>query len=228
MKKTILCALFCSKKVLLLSLFAAVGASHASAETQDQIDQIIKRLSGMQLVHGQFAQQKKLQGLAYPLKAQGQFIFWQQQGLYLATEKPFFNAFTITGDVLINWKQDGSGSVAQEQAAIIQREVNKTLLAFFRADIALIQQRFIADWAFEQNSWQLELTPKLDFMKKNMRSVVLYGDSFLQKLTVIAANGDETIIQFSAQQQRTAPTAAECRWFYLQAQEPCAKFVAAE
>lgn len=213
------------QSILLLNGLLLTGYSLAS--TQKQIDQVVKRLSDIQLIQGGFSQQKKLQGLAYPLSAQGKFIFWQSHGLYIATEKPFFNAMTITGSDIITWQANGVGNIAAEQSGIIQREINKTLLAFFSADIDLIQQRFIADWVFEQDNWQLTLTPKLDLIKKNMRTAVMSGDKFLQKLVVTAANGDETTIEFNLQVESAAPTTVECRWFYLQPQEPCAIFSAA-
>lgn len=204
----------------------SLGA-YSFAETQQQIDQVVKRLSDIRLVQGDFIQQKKLQGLAYPLSAQGKFIFWQAHGLYIATEKPFFSAMTITGSDIITWQPNGAGSVAAEQSGIIQREINKTLLAFFSADINLIQQRFIADWIFEKDSWRLTLIPKLDLIKKNMRTAVMSGDTFLDRLVVTAANGDETTIEFNSQVESATPTEAECRWFYLQPQEPCATLAAA-
>jgi outer membrane lipoprotein-sorting protein len=215
--------------VVMRSILLSCGlllSGFALADTQQQIDQVVKRLSEIQVVHGDFNQQKKLQGLAYPLSAQGTFIFWRDKGLYIATEKPFFNALTITGGEIITWQQNGTGIIAAEQSGLIQREINKTLLAFFSADIALIQQRFIADWVFEQNQWQLTLTPRLDLIKKNMRTATMNGDQFLQKLVVTAANGDETIIEFNSQVESAAPTVVQCHWFYLQPQEPCTTFAA--
>ena len=209
-----------------LLLFVVLLTPFAFADTQQQIDQVVKRLSEIQVVHGGFNQQKKLQGLAYALNAQGTFIFWRDHSLYIATEKPFFNALTITGSDIINWQQNGTGNVAAEQSGLIQREVNKTLLAFFSADIELIQQRFIADWVFDKNQWQLTLTPRLELIKKNMRTAVMNGDQFLQKLVVTAANGDETTIEFNNQKESAAPSQAQCHWFYLQPQAACAAFAA--
>lgn len=220
MKKSVV---FIRSILLLCSLLC--GA--AQADTQVQIDQVVKRLSEIEVVQGGFNQQKKLQGLAYSLNAQGTFIFWRAHGLYIATEKPFFTAMTITGSDIITWQQNGTGSVAAEQSGLIQREINKTLLAFFSADIALIQQRFIADWVFEQEKWQLTLTPRLDLIKKNMRTAVMNGDQFLQKLVVTAANGDETTIEFHSQVESAVPTAEQCHWFYLQPQDACTTIVTA-
>ncbi|HCS63399.1 MAG TPA: hypothetical protein DIW64_04560 [Cellvibrio sp.] len=213
------------RAILLLCSLMLCGT--ARADMQVQIDQVVKRLSEIEVVQGGFNQQKKLQGLAYSLNAQGTFIFWRAHGLYIATEKPFFTAMTITGSDIITWQQNGTGSVAAEQSGLIQREINKTLLAFFSADIALIQQRFIADWVFEQEKWQLTLTPRLDLIKKNMRTAVMNGDQFLQKLVVTAANGDETTIEFHSQVESAVPTAEQCHWFYLQPQDACTTIVTA-
>lgn len=211
----------------MLLVVAALVVCAAQADTQAQIDQVVKRLSDIAVVQGGFNQQKKLQGLAYPLNAEGQFIFWRGQGLYIATEKPFFSAMTITGGDIINWQKNGTGTIAAEQSGLIQREVNKTLLAFFSADIALIQQRFITDWVFAQEQWQLTLTPRHELIKKNMRTAVMNGDQFLQKLVVTAANGDETTIEFYSQVESALPTAVQCHWFYLSPQEACAAFATA-
>jgi outer membrane lipoprotein-sorting protein len=206
-------------------VFALLSFSTATqAAEQTKIDQVVKQVNDIKFIKGQFTQLKKLQGVAYPLKAQGHFMFWKGQGFYLATEKPFFNAMTITGASMINWQADGTGTLAQEQIGIIQREVNKTLLAFFSADLELIQQRFSADWVFDKDNWQLTLTPKLDVIQKNMRSAVIQGNNYVQGLTVTAGNGDETTIEFNEQQERAEPSAAECRWFYLQEQDACSKF----
>ncbi|WP_041550798.1 outer membrane lipoprotein carrier protein LolA [Cellvibrio japonicus] len=211
---------FFSKALCLWLVLAAVHG-RAAEPTQERIDQVVQRLGEIVFIRGDFVQEKTLKGLPYALRAQGTFIFWQNQGLYQATEKPFFNAFTITRDALINWQADGTGSLSREQPAIMQREVNKTLLAFFSADIALIQQRFNTEWQFTDNQWHLTLTPRLELIAKNMRSVELAGDHLLQSIRVLAANGDETRIQFSNQQPATEPTAGDCRWFFLPPDTRC-------
>lgn len=210
-----------SVTVIILVLYGLLAAFSIQANTQQQSDQVIKRLSEIQFVQGKFNQQKKLQGLTHVLKSQGHFIFWRAHGLYIATEKPFFNAITITGSDIINWQQNGVGNLSTEQSGLVQREINKTLLAFFSADISLIQQRFIATWVFEKNQWQLTLTPRNDLIKKNMHAAVMSGDNFLQKLVVTAANGDEITIEFNSQIEGAMPSQQECRWFYLHAPAPC-------
>ncbi|HWV16384.1 MAG TPA: outer membrane lipoprotein carrier protein LolA [Cellvibrio sp.] len=198
-------------------------AAQLQAATEEQIAKVIKQVNDIRFMEGQFVQQKKITGIDYPLKSQGQFMFWKGQGLYLATEKPFFNAMTITGSGMIVWQADGTAALAQEQSGIIQREVNKTLLAFFSADIAAIEQRFNVEWGFDKEQWQLSLTPKLDVIQKNMRVAIIRGRQFMNELSVIGANGDQTDLSFSGQQQSAQPTAIQCHKFYLPAQDLCNK-----
>lgn len=210
--------------IRLLAVFVTAflcTATSTQAASSEQVAAVIKKINDIHFIQGEFTQHKKMQGIAYPLKSQGHFMFWKEHGLYLATDKPFFNAMTITGNGLITWQADGSGNIAQEQSGIIQREVNKTLLAFFSADIDLIEQRFSVEWVFEKNNWQLSLTPKLEMIQKSMRVAIIRGNQYMSELRVIAANGDQTEMFFSAQKESAQPIASECHWFYLDAKHNC-------
>src|SRR5690606_42104711 len=79
---------------------------------------VIRQLSAVTLINGQFEQQKQLQGLDYPLTSSGHFILWKEKGLYLASEKPFFNASTITPTDIIQWQEIGRAHVSEEQSEI--------------------------------------------------------------------------------------------------------------
>jgi Outer membrane lipoprotein carrier protein LolA len=204
-----------------LAITMSFFCARSFSATQMEIDKTVSHLNRVNFIKGQFTQLKKLQGLTYSLKAQGHFIFWKNQGLYLATEKPFFNAFTITSAAMINWQETGEASIAQEQTGIIQHEINKTLLAFFSADIKAIEQKFSADWIFNNENWQLTLTPKLEIIQKNMRQAVIQGNRYMESLKLIAGNGDITTITFSAHEESKAPSAEECRRFYLSPQAAC-------
>lgn len=207
-------------KFFLLSLcgFALTLAANpvAWADEQDEsIKKVVQRLNDVMLVAGKFDQQKKLQGLEYPLTSQGEFIFWKSHGLYLASDKPFFNASTITLDNIIHWQEDGSAVLSQEQNGLVQREISRTLLAFFSADLTLIEQRFHTQWQFHSDTWELTLTPRHEMVRKQMHSAHLRGGEFIQSLHLVAANGDVTDLAFSSITGQAAPTASQCRWFYL-------------
>ncbi|WP_255377182.1 outer membrane lipoprotein carrier protein LolA [Cellvibrio sp. PSBB006] len=176
---------------------------------------VVQQLNSATVIHGKFEQQKQLQGLDYPLTSSGHFIFWKEKGLYLASDTPFFNASTITLDNIIHWQENGTGSISEEQSGLIQREISRTLLAFFSADVALIEERFTTEWQFDGKNWQLLLTPRHDMVRKQMRSAELRGEDYIESLRIVGENGDVTQLNFTDINSSDSPTPEQCRWFYL-------------
>lgn len=198
---------------------------YANETIDNRVFEIVSRLRNIGVMTGSFVQERQLVGMSKPLSAEGEFVFWREQGLYQETQKPFFNAFSLVGDQLINWTEDGKGEVVKEQSALVQREINKTLLSFFNADIELIQQRFEVEWTFlENNRWALKMTPRIAAIAKQMKKVELHGDVFVSQLDVFGANGDITRLIFSSQKESQYPTRAQCEKFYIDAALACEKF----
>jgi Outer membrane lipoprotein carrier protein LolA len=211
--------------IFLLCIFFCNRAFAEAEPNHDKITQLTTKMRQMSVIKGNFQQQKKLQGLQYSLNSEGEFIFWQNYGLYLATEKPFFNAFTVTPSDIIYWQQEGKARVERAESSLIQQEINKTLLSFFAADLSKIQEQFDMVWNFKADSWQLDLTPKMAVIARSLLSVKLEGDEFLQKIMISSANGDETQIIFSSQQALSVPSQQECQQFFIQAQSSCDKIL---
>jgi|GEM_PF-4346291 hypothetical protein len=207
----------------LMGLILTFTDAALASREDEAIQNVIRQLSAVTLINGQFEQQKQLQGLDYPLTSSGHFIFWKEKGLYLASEKPFFNASTITPTDIIQWQEDGTGRISEEQSGLIQREISRTLLAFFSADIKLIEERFATQWQFEEQRWQLVLTPRHDMVRKHMHSAELRGGQYIESLQIIGGNGDITQLTFTDITSSAAPTPEQCRWFYLsQVEQHCA------
>ena len=224
--------MLCVLLSLILSPKLLAGNDTVGVGTDAAAESIIQSLKQRVIVTGDFKQEKTLSGLAYTLKSSGQFIFWQKQGLYLKTEKPFFNAFTITQNQLITWQTDGAGSIAKEHQGIVQREVNKTLFAILSADIPLIESRFNVRWLIDGDNWHLTLTPKLAVMQESLKQVVIDGSGSAAKaqlhtVNLMAGNGDYTRIQFlnqsvvskaeaiSTEQAMRELSQDQCRWFSM-------------
>ena len=198
-------------------------SSIAVSETDNaRIDQTVARFQSFAVITGKFTQEKKLAGVEKLLRSSGVFIFWRDQGLWLSTERPFQNAITISKEQLIHWNKNGQGKIVKDNSSLVQREINKTLLAFFGADIELIQDRFNLEWAFEGDShWQAKLTPKLESIKKYMSLVIIEGEYYLTKITVSFGEEDKTVIEFSEQMQTDTLDREMCRWFYFPADNHC-------
>lgn len=223
----------CFVCALLLSMAPFVSANaetpwkqvQASDLTDENVKQVVEKLRQAQIISGQFSQEKVMQGMKMPIKSSGDFIFWREHGLYQEAKIPFFNAFTITEDQLINWNANGKGTLIKENAAIVQREINKTLLSFFKADIVLIAQRFDTEWDFyTEGHWRLRLTPKLAAIAEHMTLIELAGADLVESLRITAGNGDITHMQFSHQVEKTTLSVSECQRFFLQPAAICQSF----
>lgn len=200
----------------LLAILVLVLTDIAFADSEESaIQNVVQQLNSVTVIHGSFEQQKQLQGLDYPLTSSGQFIFWKEKGLYLASDKPFFNASTITADNIIHWQENGRGKISEEQSGLIQREISRTLLAFFSADVELIEARFTTQWEFDGNAWKLLLTPRHEMVRKQMRSAELRGENYIKSLRIEGGNGDVTQLKFTDIHSSGSPTPEQCRWFFL-------------
>lgn len=197
----------------LVCLLPLVGMAASEPKTPETV---IETLSAAMVTAGKFEQSKRLQGFNYDLTSRGRFIFWRDHGLYLETREPFFNATTLTPEAIWYWNADGSISSAQEPGGMVQREVNRTLLAFFSADKALIESRFATHWETSEQGWVLTLTPRLAVIGKHIKSVQLAGDVFLERLQLDAANGDRTILTFQDLSRQSQPAMSQCRRFFRQ------------
>ncbi len=183
------------------------------AETPEEI---VERLAAHRVVYGSFEQQQQLADLDFPLNSAGEFIFWRDRGLYLVTREPFFQALTLTPDGVIYWDEDGTGSRDQRREGLIQRETGRTLLAFFSADLELIDARFYSQWQMaddEDDGWQLALTPRQSQVRRQIRRALLRGNDTITALTLEAANGDVTELHFFRVNTADAPGPEQCRWF---------------
>ncbi len=184
-------------------------------------EEIAARLTAQPVTVGDVEQTRQLSGFELPLQSRGHFVFWQDHGLYLETRQPFFNATTLTADAIWHWNEDGSLSPASQLGNAVQKEVNRTLLAFFSADLPLIRSRFEPHWQITSaTDWTVTLIPRHAMIAAHVESVELSGGAFLDRLVLVAANGDTSRLQFSNVAFQQAPDLSQCRRFF-QRDEAC-------
>jgi len=182
---------------------------------ENDIHAVEERLTQYPVIHGTFSQRKRLSGFDYDLESNGRFIFWQGRGLYLETQQPFFTAMTLSADQVFYWDKDGKATRASESSGLVQREINRTLLAFLGADITQIEQRFEIDWESRPASWTATLSPRRETTAAHIRSVRLKGTDFLESLYFETPNGDVIELTFSLAGQASSPTLEQCLRFFV-------------
>ncbi|MGZ4995885.1 MAG: LolA family protein [Methylobacter sp.] len=166
----------------LLVFFLLLGQSYAG----DVLSQITARLAKSPITQGDFHQQKHLKVLHKPLISTGTFTYDQNKGVIWKTLTPVASLLLVNESRLLT----GQG----EQA--VPAAFGKVFKAMLGGDFATLADGFAVTGSDQKISWQLELTPKDEMLKKIIGTILLSGDTELRKLEIREANGNITDIAF--------------------------------
>ncbi len=175
---------FISTTVLktLLLFFLLSGQSYAD----DVLTQITARLIKTPITQGDFHQQKHLKVLHKPLISTGTFTYDQNKGVIWKTLTPVVSLLLVNESKLLT----GQG----EQA--VPAVFGKVFKAMLGGDLAALSDGFAITGTDRKTSWQLELTPKDEMLKKIIGMMLLSGDTELRDLEIREAGGNITRIAF--------------------------------
>lgn len=164
-----------------LLFFLLSGQSYA-----DVLTQIAARLTKTPITQGDFHQQKQLKVLHKPLISTGSFTYDQSKGVIWKTLTPVVSLLLVNESKLLT----GQG----EQA--VPAAFGKVFKAMLGGDLAELTDGFNVTGTDQKTSWQLELTPKDEILKKIISTMVLSGDTELRDLEIREAGGNITRISF--------------------------------
>jgi outer membrane lipoprotein-sorting protein len=169
-------------KALLLYLLAfGQGIADETALTG-----IAARLVKTPITQGDFHQQKQLKVLHKPLISTGTFTYDQNKGVIWKTLTPVVSLLLVNESKLLT----GQG----EQA--VPAAFGKVFKAMLGGDLAELSDGFNVTGAEQKTSWQLELTPKDEMLKKIISTMLLSGDTELRNLEIRETGGNITRISF--------------------------------
>ena len=175
-------------KVLLL-FFLAFNYSYAD----DVLTQITTHLAKTPITNGNFQQEKRLKVLRKPLISTGTFTYHQSKGVIWKTLTPVASLLLVNDTRLLT----GQG----EQA--VPAAFGKVFKAMLGGDLEELSDGFSITGSDQKTSWQIELKPKDELLKKIISSIVLSGDKELRLLEIQETGGNITRIKFD---QITHPT----------------------
>jgi len=170
-------------KALLLSLLLC-GQGIAGEAV---LTEIAARLAKTPIAQGDFHQQKHLKVLHKPLISTGTFTYDQNKGVIWKTLTPVASLLLVNESKLLT----GQG----EQA--VPAAFGKVFKAMLGGDISALTDGFEITGTDQKTSWQLELSPKDDMLKKVISTMVLSGDTELRGLEIREAGGNITHITFN-------------------------------
>jgi len=151
------------------------------------LTEIAERLAKTPIAQGDFHQQKHLKVLHKPLISTGTFTYHQDKGVIWKTLTPVISLLLVNESKLLT----GQG----EQA--VPAAFGKVFKAMLGGDISTLTEGFNITGIDQKTSWQLELIPKDDMLKKIISTMVLSGDTELRNLEIREAGGNVTLITFT-------------------------------
>ncbi|NOS75875.1 MAG: outer membrane lipoprotein carrier protein LolA [Methyloglobulus sp.] len=169
-------------KVLLI-LIISLNPSYAD----DVLTRITSHLSKTPVTQGSFQQEKYLKFLRKPLLSSGSFTYDQSKGVIWKTITPIPSLLLVNDEHLLTAQGEQSlpPSFGRVFKALLGGELNH-----LAEDFEIIGKE-------QKTSWQLQLTPKDELLKKAIKTILLSGDSELRLLELQEANSNLTLIKFS-------------------------------
>jgi hypothetical protein len=168
-------------KALLLFLFS-LNLSHAD----DVLTQITGRLVKTPITQGNFQQEKRLKILRKPLLSTGAFTYHQSKGVIWKTLTP------IPSLLLVNESRLLTGQ--NEQA--VPAAFGNVFKALLGGELNRLTEGFSITGEDRKSSWQLQLKPKDELLKKIITTILLTGDTELRLLEIQEVTGNLTRISF--------------------------------
>jgi outer membrane lipoprotein-sorting protein len=172
--------------ILLKALLLYLLAFGQGVAGEAVLTEIAARLAKAPIAQGDFHQQKHLKVLHKPLISTGTFTYHQNKGVIWKTLTPVASLLLVNEAKLLT----GQG----EQA--VPAAFGKVFKAMLGGDIAALTEGFSVNATDQKSSWQLELTPKDDMLKRIISTMVLSGDTELRALEIREAGGNVTRITF--------------------------------
>jgi outer membrane lipoprotein-sorting protein len=191
------------RRVLLIGLLPAWKMAAGAAP--DLAQAVRERLQQPEWLRGEFTQTKKVPGFAKPLVSRGDFVLARGRGVLWRTTKPFASELRLTRDE-IRATQGGQTSMRLEAAREpAVRVINTLMFALLNGDVSGLAELFQLGGAIKGAGWQLALTPKPGALQQVLKKVELEGDSFVRRIQLFEANGDDSLIQLANLRPDAAP-----------------------
>lgn len=183
-----------------------VGA--AAPDAPDVAQQVRRRLKQPEWLRGEFVQTKKVPGFVKPLVSRGDFVLARGLGVLWRTTKPFASELRLTREE-IRATQGGQTAMrldASREPAV--RVINTLMFSLLNGDVSRLGELFEVSGDVQDDKWQLSLLPKPGPLRQVLQRVVLEGNSFVRRIQLFEANGDESLIQLDNLRPDVAPEPA--------------------
>lgn len=171
--------------ILKALLFFLLSFNHSYAD--DVLARITSHLVKTPMTQGNFQQEKRLKILRKPLMSTGTFTYHQNKGVIWKTLTPIPSLLLINESKLLT----GQG----EQA--VPAAFGNVFKALLGGELNRLAEGFDMTGTEQKTSWQLQLKPKDELLKKIISTILVSGDTELRLLEIQEVTGNQTQISFT-------------------------------
>jgi outer membrane lipoprotein-sorting protein len=195
------------RTLCVLVMLAVVAPAWAATD----VDVVKQRVAKVDVLRGEFTQEKQVAGFKNPLRSQGRFVLAQEHGVIWTTLKPFPSEVVVTRDRILSRQRDGSSRVemdGRQQPAM--RSVNAIMFALMSGDAQALSAQFTVKVdVLPGNAWKMQLTPRSAMLGKVFAQLTLSGDRYVREVQINEANQDVTRIHFAGMSETPATLSAD-------------------
>ncbi|WP_459204440.1 LolA family protein (plasmid) [Ralstonia pseudosolanacearum] len=188
---------------LMLALLLAGAAAWANPaladDTRDStvVSQIAAQLGRARGVRARFTQTQTLQSMQRPLVSTGTLLFSRERGVIWQIEQPLRLTYVVTEAGVRTLDAAGKPVPGSQRNAAGIAQVSRMMRAMLGGDLSAMYSQFDVAAQGTPAHWRLRLTPAQPQLAQALRGLDLHGDTYVRGITIRAANGDETRLEFT-------------------------------
>lgn len=168
-----------------------------------------QQLSPGQVLRGQFAQIRQMEGFSAPLKTSGDFILAPGQGLIWQAKQPFAMTTVMTANGIS--QRNGSVEMLKlpSSKAPFLTQLYDILGGALAGDTEMLEQHFDVVQDKDANGWHLALTPRPETgASLAIREIRIDGSRFVDHVVIHKVSGDRDELTFTGQSLNDNPLSA--------------------
>jgi len=181
--------------VLAIVLCTTVGAAETPGGKETTVSAVAARVAAVDLLCGEFKQQKHLKALARPLVTTGKYVFVAGQGILWQVQSPYPARLLVTKDELIQWDDTGEPLKLGYGKTPVFQALSNVFLTMFKGDIAALRNTFDLSATMTKDSWHLVLIPNYDILTAAISKLTVSGGRHVEQITIHEPRGDQTLIR---------------------------------
>ena len=186
--------------LVLLACFAHIAAA-TEFNVADLMQVLSQRAASTSSSRATFIELKYIAALQQPLESSGELFFTAPSRLEKHTLKPKAETLILDGDKLQITRSNGRKMTLaladRPEVSGFVESMRSTLLG----DRAALERYYQLETAGSISAWQLQLTPKVESMRKIVSTIRMTGsDAQVKTIELMQADGDRSVMTITAEQ----------------------------